>query len=78
MRHHTDTITIGRDFDWRASTGNVYVAGAFMLGDSELWTNSECPTGKALSLIHTPTPRLDLEASRAWPERRASLLRWGK
>jgi hypothetical protein len=39
----------------------VHVEGAFLFGDPEPSTSSESPTGKALSLIYTPAPPLDLE-----------------
>jgi hypothetical protein len=59
MRHDTDAV--GRHFDTRASTSSVHAEGAFLFGDPEPSTSSESPTGKALSIIYTPTPALDLE-----------------
>jgi hypothetical protein len=56
VRH--DTGTISRDIDPRASS--VHVESAFLFADPEPSASSESRTGKALSIIYTPTPQVDL------------------
>jgi hypothetical protein len=43
------------------------VEGAFLFEDPEPSTSSESHTGKALSIIYTPSDRRDLEALKLTP-----------
>jgi hypothetical protein len=60
VRH--DARAVSEDFDLWASTSNVHAEGAFLFADPEPSTRSESRTGKALSIIYTPTLQLILQS----------------
>jgi hypothetical protein len=59
MRH--DIGTVSGHLDRRASMSSVHVQGAFLFADPQPSPSSEFLTGKALSIIYTPTKSLDRE-----------------
>jgi hypothetical protein len=59
MRHHPRPISSRRDL--RTTRCSLHLESAFPFGDSGPLTSPESPTGKALSIIHTPNTARDLE-----------------